>query len=279
MARQRIDIFYRRLIATLTEERLSLPQVMRRLEVQARQQGRDDVPSDRSVRRYMQAHKGLTLEERRQYRLLRWPDNLGDLPWEAGPAVLDLLRHLHEAGAGRPTLRLATWYYRVWQAVPDAPFDERLSFATVYAALEELADFIPEAYVRLTKEACEWYLAYAPWRGEEAERAYANGIRCGGLRSPGYAIGLLLLRVRLQGVPGDVLDLLLEECLGPLQVVMKSMGEATSLPWQEILDRIQREWPEGWRRIVRVTGQPAAGLGTDGTPNQRPKGEGKEDEQ
>lgn len=276
MARQRIDIFYRRLIATLTEEGLPLSQVMRRLEARARQDGRSDLPSERSVSRYMQGHKGLTLEERRQYKLLRWPDNLGDLPWEAGPAVLDLLRQLRQEGAGRPTVRLARWYWRLWQAVPDAPFGVRLSLSILHAALEELAEFIPDDWVRGIKEAWEWYLAYAPWRGEEAAKAYAKGILSGGLPNAGYATVQLLFTVRLQGVPGDVFDLLLEECVAPFQVVVKSMGEGTSLPFQETLDYIRREWPEGWRRIVGEAEETVGGFRMASMPDQKATSEGDE---
>lgn len=94
-------------------------------------------PSDRTVR---QIRANTPPSELRQYHTVRWPESFegehgasGDLPWEAAPTALELLRYLNMV---RPSVRLARLFWRVTQAAPDAPTYARFSAAQQLAEAE-----------------------------------------------------------------------------------------------------------------------------------------------
>lgn len=140
--------------------------VTARMEEEAAGLGRDDAPSERTVRRLKREHRKLSEAQRAQYRVFHWPAAMEreDLAWELSGVALELTRMFQKQGLGRPTVRLVRWTSRVLQAAPDCP----LLFATMVAALlstvERLRGLLPENVLRALQEGCERYLVDASWR-------------------------------------------------------------------------------------------------------------------
>jgi hypothetical protein len=138
MPRPRIDRYWQERIRELTEQnpRLSSTKIAARLEEEAHALERADWPSEKACRNYMALHRNAPEEERRQYRLARWPESFGtpDLPWEAAPAVLEAVRVAGEAY--RPTVRTVKWYWRLTLAWPESQPEDRLEMARVLAVAE-----------------------------------------------------------------------------------------------------------------------------------------------
>ena len=163
MARPRIDIRYRKLIAELAEQGLRPPDITRALEeVSAEEEWTVDPPDIRTVRRHYQAHMGKDPEQRQQYEPFRWPDSMliAGTPWEASPVVLELLRQGHKA----PTVGFMKWYWRVHLAAPDLPIQDKKS------AADQMNDREPNPELfRVQMRAIETYLACGPWRETDQE--------------------------------------------------------------------------------------------------------------
>lgn len=125
------------------------------------------VPSKRTIARTI---KGdwipLPENEKLQYREFYFPESLerGDLPWEASAACLELLGIRLDS---RPTIRMALAFWRITAAAPDLNVRKREKLARVWSGWEALGDHaVPQDLRNL-----ESYLAYAPWRSEEANAA------------------------------------------------------------------------------------------------------------
>lgn len=102
---------------------------------------RDRIPSERTIERIRKEWRNdMTEAQRREYRPVCWPESFGidDLPWEAGVAVLELIRHVDTVGERRPAVRVAKWFWRVTQAIPGTPLLERLSVALALASNEAM---------------------------------------------------------------------------------------------------------------------------------------------
>jgi len=160
----------------------SAASIARQLEREARDLGRDDWPSPRTVQRI----KNDKDWDRLALERVSWPDAMerGLLPWEASRVLLDLIAL---RGSTRPTVLEARWAWWFHQAAPELSG----------RALSELARRVWEAEclngtVATELRRREWWLAYRPWRSWEATREYAAGMRRMGLESD-------ILRVRLFG--------------------------------------------------------------------------------
>lgn len=154
-------------------------------ELQQDERFEKDGPSQGWVASFLRRIKD---EDLTAYRLVHWPETFerGDLPWEASAATLELLALQDRfAGFGRPTLRLARWFWRVTMAAPDLPAfmdseQGRWGIARLLAAWETLGK-APEQ----GREGIEWYLAYAPWRDdsqgntglEEWKKIYGHAVK------------------------------------------------------------------------------------------------------
>ncbi|MGA2284804.1 MAG: hypothetical protein ABSG55_00855 [Dehalococcoidia bacterium] len=91
------------------------------------------MPSLRTIARRKQEYLDRASEEERQRnRHVHWPDDMGlVLPWEAGPAVLELLKWRRDHWLARPAVTEAYWFWRVTAVVPAANFDYRLKAARI----------------------------------------------------------------------------------------------------------------------------------------------------
>src|SRR5262249_62426174 len=73
MAKPKTDAAYARQLATMAEEGLKPPRIFRELEQQAKAEGRDDHPSERTVRRLYEEWKQQPEAVRRQHARFHWP--------------------------------------------------------------------------------------------------------------------------------------------------------------------------------------------------------------
>ena len=142
-------------------------------------------PSERTIRRLHEEYVGLTDEERSQYHRLEWPESMElgaaitGLPWEASAAVLELLAFLLRKGLPRPTVRHGKWFWRITDAVPDAPLAYRALTSRLLAA-GEVSGSLPSAELRKV----EGYLAFARWRSDENKQSYRVAIDKGAVPRP-----------------------------------------------------------------------------------------------
>jgi len=128
------------------------------------------VPSPRTISRIRKDEwPHLPEEERARYRYFYWPESMerGDLPWQSGPAALELLHFFRLHNLGRPTIRNCTWFWRISVTAPDLGILERHQSAQMLSSWEVHGNQPAEVF-----RGTEWYLAYAPWRSEEHLNAY-----------------------------------------------------------------------------------------------------------
>ena len=165
------------------EPALSSRAILTRLEGMAAQLGRNDWPSERTIRRILKEFQGLPEEQRTEYRHLAWPRfaEQGAMPWEAGRAVLELLGYCRvQFPDYKPTVHLGKWYWRTTLAAPDINTERRFGIALDLATIDagQPADTWTGGLVETPSEhrlRIEEYLAYAPWQSEDSKRAYLEG--------------------------------------------------------------------------------------------------------
>jgi len=115
-----------------------------------------------------------------------------DLPWEAGPYILQMWAWVREGGAlpfgaiGRgyfapvPTAREATWWWRIHLVDPQLDNPSVWQVAGRFAQREWAQVFQGKPLALSDLEA---FLAYRPWRSEENKKTYERAIKEG--RIPG----------------------------------------------------------------------------------------------
>jgi len=155
--------------------RMTHAEMGRRLEGIGAEKGRNDWPSDRTMRTLRAKWKAPTFdEERRQYRYLHWPETFerGDLPWEASAAALELLREHHKRKFPRPMLALVRWFCRVKMAAPTLSFEEQSALAAHLYGCEVGGAFVyPISWRRAEAQLASGEFPESPfpesWFGEE----------------------------------------------------------------------------------------------------------------
>jgi len=109
---------------TVNEPGLSLRRMAEQALEEAKRLGRDDPPSERTIRRYREEIQAAPDSVQREYHYVYWPESFerGDLPWESAQYVLELMR-LQAGGLRpqdhRPDVREARWYWYLSQTVPN----------------------------------------------------------------------------------------------------------------------------------------------------------------
>jgi hypothetical protein len=171
------DAWYEERLAIHAEEGYKPAVIARILEEEAKESGRNDWPSPRTVQRMYERY--LTQPEfvRRQFALVRWPETwlAGALPWESSQSILELLRYRDQRQVERPTVRVATWFWRVTLAAPSERVDRRAYFASFLAAVERARE-VGRADVAGDPRSLEWYLAYRPWAGDDEAKTYEEAV-------------------------------------------------------------------------------------------------------
>lgn len=146
-------------------------------------------PEGRTIGRILRQHwDPMTDKEQAQYREFHWPASLerAELPWEASSAALELLEACSQVGWGRPSNRLALWFWRVTEAASDlpnvwpskSPWPGRFDIAAQLAGEgtgtgNKEGEIIPLPSLRPGVEA---FLAFAPWRSSSRESSYKHAI-------------------------------------------------------------------------------------------------------
>lgn len=123
MPRQRIDSFWVDWIRrkAINEPQLTLNKLAKLAREEGEKLGRDDYPSERTIRRYREEIQNAPEEQQQKYRNVYWPETFlsGAIPWEAAPVVLELIQSWRDwRGDGRPTIRCALWFWRITLAAP-----------------------------------------------------------------------------------------------------------------------------------------------------------------
>lgn len=115
---------------------VSAAEIARQVAKQGEKIGKTDYPKDRRVREIVAAVRGAGEEVQRPHRYVRWPDSFdsGALPWEAAPAVLELLSPILAAESepeNRPTVEGALVWWHVAQSAPHLSFEARQKVARI----------------------------------------------------------------------------------------------------------------------------------------------------
>lgn len=166
MSRSPIDRFYLRRLADLAEAGCNCSQIARQLEQEAKEAGRADWPSYRTVARYVKAIAALPPAERRQQQPYRWPaaHEDGTLPWEAAPAALELARYFRQrAPKMAPSTRHAKWFWRLRLAAPTAPVDALARWSWLLASAEYERALLGARAYSLDTADLEQALASGEW--------------------------------------------------------------------------------------------------------------------
>jgi len=183
--RPKTNAWYAVRVGELAEEGLRPPTIAKRLEQEARDAGRHDSPSERTVRRLFEVHAALAPAVKIEQELLRWPASFGTdrLPWEAARDALDLLQFRDGAGLAPPTVGQARWFWRLRLARPSLPLEEANSTSWTLAA----AEYLEQAGFKLKgPTGLDLYLAYEPWASHDHDRAYQTSVQ----RRPGTTLNL-----------------------------------------------------------------------------------------
>ena len=166
MPRPLTDNHWQHRVRELAEQGINAAEIARRLEKEADKSGRDDYPSDRTVRRIRDAHMAKGPGDRRQYAGFRWPESMQDaeIPWEGSEQVLNLIRnHRTMFGLGsRPPIGFTKWFWRVTQAAPTLDLNRRARIAAFLFGNEQNPESVPENKVR----SLETFLADEVWNGQ-----------------------------------------------------------------------------------------------------------------
>lgn len=145
MPMPRIDTYWRNRVRELAEQnpRVSSRKITAQLEGEAKALKREDWPSEKSVRNIIAEHRDAPEQERRLYRLVYWPESFTgnpDLPWESAREVLVAMSYIekYQPGGvgGRPTIRMAKWYWRLYLVDPNGGISGRVHLARMLAAYE-----------------------------------------------------------------------------------------------------------------------------------------------
>ena len=183
------DSWYAGQVGALAEEGWKPGTIAQWVRESAIRYQRTDIPSDRTFRRLYAEHKEKLPEARQLAAYVKWPESFskdGPLPWEAAPAVLELLRlnlspvpvppgahpqldELQRTGLSdhRPTVRIARHFWHLRTSAPGADPRTLLALAK-YLTFEEILGGIPPGSARAVwgalifragEEDSQWELA------------------------------------------------------------------------------------------------------------------------
>jgi hypothetical protein len=138
MPQRPVDDWYVRRIARHAGAGYKAPTIYKKLQAEARAEGRkDSPPSAKTINNYIDK---LGLSGEPTLRAFAWPASMGSdlLPWEAGAAALELVRYRRERGHEPPTVGEAAWFWRVRCAAPGIPVESGNSLAISLALKDAL---------------------------------------------------------------------------------------------------------------------------------------------
>ncbi len=137
------------------------------------------VPSDRAIRRIMVEFKAAPDTERQPYTYFAWPTAMesGAIPWEASRALLDWLKFRVMGGRNQPPLnRQAAWFWRVTQALPEAPIEKRDMLSYFYTLIDAFES--DTARREESRAHFQWEdLVFQGWRSADAKKEYESALK------------------------------------------------------------------------------------------------------
>ena len=186
-------------ILVVDNPRMSIPKLKKKAEAFSVGEGLDPLgcPGLRTMHRIKNNVKGWTAEQAEPYLMFRWPESMesGALPWEAGPAAMELLKLFIMGRRIRPTLRRTRLFWAVTRVAPDLPIERNIICDYGRSCLAELLYIEyrsasgllgPEAGVGrewTLKERVEAYLSYRPWSSRLNQDNYVEAVRTGRIPS------------------------------------------------------------------------------------------------
>ena len=119
-------------------------------------------PAARTVDRY-RSQDAFPAAERTPYRRVYWPESFerGDLPWDAAPSALRLLKVSFGRKGARPTVRFVRWYWRVRQSAPELRDKEVEDLAFRLSTNEQRDDSEKELRERETRDTEQMIIGLA----------------------------------------------------------------------------------------------------------------------
>jgi hypothetical protein len=168
MAREKTDPYWELKTRELKEEHRTWGAVKIAAELAKDADGRKDLPSPRTIGRFLDAFEKLTPAERAIYGRFEWPTSmeLGFVPWEASRVALDVLRNNLYRYRTRPTIAYVRWHWRVSLASPALDFDLRDAIVINMLAARD------ESLVVYDESRLDLLLAFEPWRNELLRTMY-----------------------------------------------------------------------------------------------------------
>lgn len=143
----------------------------------AQEQGRKDLPSERTISRILKVHRSAAREERSGYGYVHWPSTFetNALPWEAAAVAMELALSLAAVGEREPTVRLARWAYRIRLASPSMPMSDVQLLAAFYSMAEmgRAPRRISEVFAQVTDSL----MTYQPWLGGDNGRLFNHAAK------------------------------------------------------------------------------------------------------
>jgi hypothetical protein len=174
MARPKTDPWYAARIGAYAEDGMSAAAIARKLEEDASEAKRSDVPSERTVRRLYEEHKMSSEAERLQSTRFRWPESmmLGLLPWEASRTALTYLFFRRGTDGTRPTVREVKWFWRLHLASPQMPHQRVQGWTTWLTAWEYARGKGDAVALSFHDETLEAEMAIEPWESADSAEMY-----------------------------------------------------------------------------------------------------------
>ncbi len=162
-------------IRTMAAANIGPVDIHHALEREAAASGGTSSPSLRVVQRERQRFFSLSRIQVDEYNPVTWPSTMesGLLPWEAGPSVMELISAYHSEGRGRPSVRVARWYWRVRGLWGDAPADsiDLQSCRIISRALATIEVSMGEA-AQNERTALELAIVFKPWQSSSQATQY-----------------------------------------------------------------------------------------------------------
>jgi hypothetical protein len=162
----------------------TLKSITDQLEVEGKEMGRDDYPSDRTIRRYREEIRAASIEEQSAYLRVRWPETFetGLLPWEAARTILGIMRY-REFPPTPPPLGFARWCWRIYLADPGLEAVEILALSRLLTFADGQMVRDPKAAEEVRRQVENYLFAPASDRDPESFKVPRDWIKEGSLWS------------------------------------------------------------------------------------------------
>ena len=158
----------RELIYVLVQNDLKSSAGKIRVSLRARGIQEHNLPSERTIARIKKEFLNRTVDQRRPYSYLHWPESMldGSLPWESSSAMCELLNCYRRWDYGlRPTILVSQWFWWLTLAAPGLNSEKRFKYARCCA-------FLDASKLEGGFRGMEAYLMLTPWHSKAAHELW-----------------------------------------------------------------------------------------------------------